>query len=339
MVLNERINALGHLQRIFQELNSDPNHEIFSMANAKNQWFIPSFVKSAIQHIELYYLNPNLIRIWVNKYDLHENPPLRIGIVCAGNIPLVCFHDFLCVFITGNISVLKLSDKDSVLLPFIFNEWILNCPEITDYFEFVERITGVDAIIATGSDNSATYFEHYFGKYPNIIRKNRTSVCILSGNESDEELALLGNDVFQYFGQGCRNISKIYIPENYDIEKLKSVWHNFDFIMDHNKYKNNFDYNYTLYLMNKIPHSANSNIIFTENKSLHSRIGVLHYEYYHDLEELSKDLTLISNQIQCILSNLPVQGLFAQPLGSGQKPKLEDYADGVDTIKFLQSLN
>lgn len=339
MVLSERIDALGHLQRIFKDLNTNPDHEIYSTTVAKNPWFIPSFVQSSLHQIELNYLDTSLISQWLSGYQLEENPAMRIGIVCAGNIPLVCFHDFLCVFLTGNISVLKLSDKDSVLLPYIFRNWISICPEVAKYFEFVERMTSVDAIIATGSDNSATYFEYYFGKYPNIIRKNRTSIGILSGNESEEELAQLGTDVFQYFGQGCRNISKIYIPENYSFERLKAAWKAYDFIMDHNKYKNNFDYNYTLYLMNKIPHTANSNIIFTESKSLHSRIGVMHYEYYQDLNVLETELRSISAQIQCIMCNQPIQGHLVFPLGSGQKPKLDDFADGVDTIRFLQSLN
>lgn len=301
-----------------------------------NPWFTIENQQRAIKSIASSFLQKDKLKEWVNGYDLKEpNTPITIGLVMAGNIPLVGFHDLLCVFVSGHKSKIKLSDKDKFLLPYLLKLLAKFDTETEDYFEIVEVMKDFEAVIATGSNNAARYFESYFGKVPNIIRKNRNAVAVLDGTESQDELLALGKDVFRYFGLGCRNVSKLYLPEGYDFQLLLEKLHEYKEIILHHKYKNNFDYNMALLMMNNTMFWNNGCIILTENKSIASRIALVHYEYYSDKEALEKELYTRRDQIQCVVSKGSFKNQQTVPFGKAQEPQLDDYADGVDTLAFL----
>jgi hypothetical protein len=255
----------------------------------------------------------------------------------AGNIPLVGFHDFLSVLISGNKALVKLSSNDTILLPYLTKVLFSIEPEFEDLIEFTdEKFIDFDGVIATGSNNTARYFEYYFGKYPNIIRKNRNSVAVLTGNESTEQLELLANDIFRYFGLGCRNVSKIYIPEDYNFDPFFKAMYSWRHVINQNKYMNNYDYNKAVYLMSNIPLLDNEFMLLKEDKSLSSPISILYYEYYSSMEELTSLIEVSREQIQCVVSECGMPGEV--PFGTTQSPSLWDYADGVDTMEFLLNL-
>jgi hypothetical protein len=306
-----------------------------------NKWFTIENSHAAFDALADSFLQEDLLRQWLSAYqipEVNENPK-RVAIVMAGNIPMVGFHDLLCVYLSGHIALLKLSEKDNVLMPFVIALLKEIDPATEAYFEVVERMVNFDAVIATGSDNSSRYFEAYFGKYPHIIRRNRNSVAVLSGQESADELIALGKDVFQYFGLGCRNVAKIYVPEGYDFDPLLTALHEYRELQHHDKYKNNFDYNYTLLILNQIPHRANGCILLTEDKAIASRIASLHYEYYNNTATLEKELSALSDKIQCIVGQEGLMVFPTLPFGQAQCPGLGDYADGVDTMGFLVSMS
>ncbi len=262
--------------------------------------------------------------------------PQTIALVLAGNIPLVGFHDILCVFAAGHKARIKLSDKDPYLLPLLLEILKEIDARTADYFDTTtERLTNFDAVIATGSNNSARYFEAYFGKYPHIIRKNRNAVAILRGSETVEELRLLGDDIFQYFGLGCRNVSKLYLPRGYNFNLLLETLHERNEIVLHDKYKNNFDYNFTLLILNKIKYESNGCILMREATEIASPISVVYYEFYDDLNQLTTDLLIKKDEIQLVVAASPLPHLMTFNFGEAQKPSLSDYADGVDTMQFL----
>lgn len=305
-----------------------------------NPWFTEANQQQAITAIVEQMLNREQLSAWWNEYVITEPVrQYRVGLVLAGNLPLVGFHDLLCVFASGHQSVVKLSDKDPYLLPAVLRALRQIDPRTEAYFRVEKKLKDFDAVIATGSNNSARYFESYFGKYPHIIRRNRNGVAVLDGEESSEELLALGRDVFDYFGLGCRNVAKLYVPKGYNFHPLLEALHEYRQIVNHTKYKNNFDYNYALYLLNNVSYEANGCIILTENPSLQSPISCLHYEYYDELATLETQLQGMQEQIQLVVSrnffsNLPV---FA--FGAAQQPSLSDYADGVDTMNFLLELS
>ena len=256
----------------------------------------------------------------------------------AGNIPLVGFHDFLCVLISGNKFLGKLSQNDPYLLPALSQILIEIDNRYQDYISFTtDRISGFDAVIATGSNNTARYFEYYFGKYPNIIRKNRNSIAVLSGNETKEELALLAEDMFLYFGLGCRNVSKIFVPTGYNFFLLTEACKQFAGFLNNNKFRNNYDYYKTIFLMNNQAFIDGGFYLLQENQLLHNPVSVFHYEYYPDRSHFIDFITENKENLQCIVANIPDLP-EAIPFGSAQKPGLGDYADNIDTIEFLLKL-
>ena len=325
MTLKERIEVLSILGKhlTFPE-------EIMQLAYQKNQWFTIQNQTEALDAIKNDYLEESKLKQWISAYDIPENLETKeIAIIAAGNLPLVSIHDLLSVFIIGNKSIIKLSEKDQILLPYLL-ECLFKLDERTKaYFSVVPKLGKYDAVIATGSDNSGRYFEYYFGKYPHIIRKNRNGVGILNGQETKDELRLLAKDIYSYFGLGCRNISKIYVPKNYDFTDLMEVFFEFKDIMDHHKYKNNFDYNYAVYLLGKEKFLSNGCIILKEDTKISSPIGVINYEYYENLNQIN----LESEKIQCKVSKTDLG------FGKAQHPNLWDYADGIDTIEFLLNLS
>lgn len=250
----------------------------------------------------------------------------------AGNIPMVGFHDLLCTFLTGHFAHIKLSSKDKALTTFLVKKMIEWNASASPYFTISEMIKGCDAYIATGSNNSSHYFEYYFGKYPHIIRKNRTSVAILTGDETDDELEKLADDVYLYFGLGCRNVTKIYVPERYNFERLLNRFKKYNDLADHPKYKNNYDYNLAIHLLNKQYFMSNESLLLIENEALFSPIGQLHYQTYKDPVALYASLAG-NEAVQCIVSRAHAG------FGQAQCPAIVDYADGVDTVEFLLTLS
>jgi hypothetical protein len=251
----------------------------------------------------------------------------------AGNIPMVGFHDLLCVLISGHKALLKLSKDDNLLLPAVLKLWMKIYPEGKDRVAFTDGVLkDFDAVIATGSTNTSRYFESYFSKYPHIIRKGRNSVAVLDGSESEEELTLLGKDIFDYFGMGCRNVTKLYLPADFDLNRFFQAIYGFADIVNHNKYANNYDYHKSLWLLNQDPILDNGFVLLKEDKKIASPIGALYYERYNDMNQVMQELAEKSEEIQCIVGKNQV------PFGNSQCPMLHDYADGVDTMKFLQDL-
>ena len=300
----------------------------------QNRWFIPEFISLSVESIAQNYLRAEAINELIRNYNISSTnqKPRKVGIVMAGNIPLVGFHDFLCVFLTGHIAVIKPSSKDDVLIKHLVKKLIEWDAEVDSWVQFGEQLKGCDAYIATGSNNSSRYFEYYFKKYPNIIRRNRTSAAIITGNESKEELEKLADDVYQYFGLGCRNVTKLYVPENYDFVPVLEALKKYNYLVDHNKYKNNYDYNLAILLLNNVYYMTNGSILLVENESLFSPISQLHYEYYNDKQVIQKKLH-DNEALQCVVSD------ETTGFGKAQQPGICEFADGVDTMDFLRKLS
>ncbi len=305
----------------------------------KNRWFTIENQYSAIDAICDEFLNPEKLNNWISNYQIkHWEHPKKIGLIPAANIPLVWFHDVFCIFISGHDPVVKLSDRDEYLLPFLVKKMNEEFPGVEQYFSFPENIAvkELDAIIATGSNNSSRYFDYYFRKMKNIIRSNRNSVGILDGSETQEELKELGDDICNYFGLGCRSVSKLYVPKNYDFVPLLEILHERKDLVLHEKYKNNYDYQTTILILNKTPYWNNGSSVIVKNNALASPISVIHFEEYEKKDELEKILLKEKNNIQCIVSKSPLDRIDSVPLGKAQCPGLSDYADGIDTMEFLQ---
>lgn len=328
-----RINAFSLLGQTLKNINDGEFQTLAEQAARENPWFTKENVRMAMDGI-IQLLQKERLERWVSSYSLRDQSK-KIALVLAGNIPLVGFHDLLSVLISGNNALIKPSSKDSVLLKYILQRLYDIEPAFRHKVEFAEQLKNFDAVIATGSDNSARYFDYYFGKYPNIIRKNRTSVAILRGNESEDDLAALAIDVFSYFGLGCRNISKLLVPAGYTFDKLFSTWEVYQPIIHHHKYCNNYDYQKSIMLVNQIPFLDNGFVMLHETTKMVSPISVVYYEQYKDEADLSNKLREAEDKIQCIVGN---GTRAAIPFGKAQYPELWDYADGVDTLKFLTNL-
>jgi hypothetical protein len=328
-----RINAFSLLGQTLKNIDDAAFQTLTEQAARENPWFTKENVRMGMDGI-IKLLQKERLEQWVSSYNLRDQSK-KIALVLAGNIPLVGFHDLLSVLISGNNALIKPSSKDSVLLKYIIKTLCDIEPSFHDKIELAEQLKNFDAVIATGSDNSARYFDYYFGKYPHIIRKNRTSVAILTGKESEEELATLGIDVFSYFGLGCRNISKLLVPAGYSFDKLYSTWEVYQPIIHHHKYCNNYDYQKSIMLVNQIPFLDNGFVMLHENAKMVSPISVVYYEQYKDERDLSEKLATNEDKIQCVVGD---HERATVPFGKAQYPELWDYADGVDTLKFLSSL-
>ena len=331
--LKERIEVFRQLGQRLSGLSIQEKEDLGLEAINENNWFVPKSIDSALKETAKVLQRGHLEK-WTAPYKLMPAVSKRIGLIMAGNIPMVGFHDLLSVLISGHQAKIKLSSQDSILIRFIIKNIKDISPAWNERMEVVESLKDIDAIIATGSDNSARYFRHYFSKYPHIIRQNRTSVAIIDGNESEESLRLLGDDIFQYFGLGCRNVSKIYIPKSYDMRLLIDAIAPFQIISDHHKYRNNYDYNKSVYLVNKEPHLDSGFCLFKESDQLVSPIAVLYYEKYKNETDLNFKIAQHQHKIQCMVSeNGQYEGSIS--FSEAQQPALWDYADGVDTLEFL----
>ena len=332
MNLQHRIQLLKDLGKYM--LSQDENWiAAKEKANRENGWFTPEFIDLSVKSIAETFLGENILNEWTRQYQVPEqnSTPHKVGIIMAGNIPMVGFHDLLCVFITGNIAVVKQSSKDQVLIKHLSEKLIEWDPQVSTLIKFEGMLKNCDAYIATGSNNSAGYFDYYFGKYPHIIRCNRTSVAILNGNESLEMLEKLADDVYQYFGLGCRNVTKLYVPKDYDFLPLINRFKKYDYLAENHKYKNNYDYNLAIQILNKKYYMSNESILLVEDVSIFSPISQLNYEFYEDPGVLEDSLKK-RGDIQCIV------GENYTPFGKAQQPAITDYADGEDTMKFLTQL-
>ncbi len=332
MKLQERIDLLVKLGGYLKTGDGDLTL-VKNDAALQNPWFVPEFIELAVKNIATGFLERAKLEPWVAGYNIppENNSQKNVGIVMAGNIPLVGFHDLLCVFIWGHKAVIKPSSKDTLLIKHLvqkLSEW---SDEAAELISFSENLKGCDAYIATGSNNSARYFDYYFGKYPSIIRRNRTSVAVLDGTETKDELNRLADDIQLYFGLGCRNVTKLFVPQEYDFIPLLEALKKYHYYSDFHKYRNNFDYHLALLIMNSKYYMNNDSMIVTENESLFSPVSQVHFAYYADKTLLSRALENNSD-IQCIV------GHSYLPFGSAQEPSLPDYADGIDTMAFLKRL-
>lgn len=349
MNLQDRVAAFAKLGTILKETAlSSFGSDIANISDLQgliddsvhyNPWFTPENVRYCLQNWGEALTEENL-QTWLRPYALPEFvEPKKIGVVMAGNIPMVGFHDLLCILLSGHRAIVKCSSSDNHLLPAIFERLIDIDSRFSEQAVFTEGLLKeADAFIATGSDNSARYFNHYFQKFPHIIRRHRNSVAVLTGDETEEDLKNLGEDVFRYFGLGCRNVSKLFVPENYDftqILELFSAWRDLD---NHHKYHNNFDYNKAIALINRDNFIDGGFFILKPNPQFSSPISVLHYERYNNLKDVKLQLEQNADALQCVVSNT---GFLSNtiPFGKAQKPNLWDYADGVDTLAFLARVN
>ncbi|MBK9798746.1 MAG: acyl-CoA reductase [Bacteroidetes bacterium] len=327
----------------FGELNTlyySQAQQLISSVKLQNGWFTENNVRNSLLAIADMLQEKHLVN-WVSNYQISDSSPAkRIGIVMAGNIPLVGFHDFLSVLMSGNCAVIKLSSDDALLLPMLVRILCNIEPGFVSQIDFsVGGLKKIDAVIATGSGNTARYFEYYFSKMPSLIRKNRNSLAVLDGSEEPEELTKLGEDIFNYFGLGCRNVSKLFIPQGYDLDRFFKAIYSFNELINHNKYANNFDYNRAVYLMGKDKEGLLENgfLFLVKSTEYASPVAVLFYEYYQTIESLNQRFETDQEKIQCIVSN---SALIKNsiPLGTSQRPQLWDYADNVDTLRFLVTL-
>ncbi|MAT89427.1 MAG: acyl-CoA reductase [Flavobacteriaceae bacterium] len=354
MSLEQRITAFSTLGRFLSQFSSEtpqkiddlPKNNLFFdgmseallRAQQQNAWFTLPHLRLTLQHWSDALSEENLKK-WLASYEIHSPENQKtIGIVMAGNIPLVGFHDLLCVVLCGHKVQAKLSSNDTVLLPFLASYLEAIAPQLKGCIQFTEdRLEDFDAVIATGSNNTARYFEQYFGKYPNIIRKNRNGVAVLTGTETHEELLGLSEDIFRYFGLGCRNVSKLYVPKGYSFDAFFNAMYEQRDVINHHKYINNYDYNKAVYLMGELSLLDNEFMLLKKDSAMASPISVVFYEYYEDLASAEAILKEQEENIQVLVGNsVPFETV---PLGKAQEPNLWDYADGVDTVNFLLNLS
>ncbi len=333
MNLQQRINLLFQVGNYFKA-NGEEWQKIKKNAELENSWFIQSFIDLAVNNIISAFLDEKKLNDFAKAYEIPavQSIPKTVGLVMAGNIPLVGFHDWLCIFLSGHKALIKSSSKDQVLIKHVVSKLTEWDAEVANQSRFEVMLKGCDAYIATGSNNSSRYFEYYFNKYPHIIRRNRSSVAILNGNETDADLDKLSDDIHQFYGLGCRNVTHMWVPRGYDFERLLSALKKYSGFADHSKYKNNYDYQLALALLNNVYYMTNGSILLIENESIFSPISQLNYTYYEG--DSSKIISSLQNNedIQCVVGSAWV------PFGKAQSPELMDFADGMDTMKFLLNL-
>lgn len=343
MTIQERISAFAQLgQRILHDMDKEtPFGKTLGQASIHNPWFTENFCKHAIGSIARQWLTIDALTQWVTPYDgpaINPDTPKTVAVIMAGNVPFVGFHDMLTVLISGHKFLGKISSKDGGLMQTLVDLLLEVEPGFKPYISLTEgQIKNFDAVIATGSDNSARYFEHYFGKYPNMIRQNRHSIAVLTHSTTHEEMEQLAHDIFLYFGLGCRNVSKVLIPKDFKIESVLDALSGYSDIINHHKYANNYEYHRAVYLMNQIEHLDTGFVLAKPDDSLGSPVGVLFYQYYTDLDAVKDYISINKNQLQCIVSSIDeIENSIA--FGETQNPKLNDFADGIDTLKFLYGL-
>lgn len=332
---------LGNFLKEFISTEKDYTEEqqqllaLMKRSEIENPWFTEESFKHCFKNWAE-NLTEEKIEDWVKNYTFTTTPK-KVGLILAGNIPLVGFHDVICVLLSGHTPIIKLSSKDQIILPFLLKKWN-DLANGTLTFEFVEKLENYDAVIATGSNNTARYLEYYFKDVPNIIRKNRTSIGVLSGEETDEDLQNLAEDIFRYFGLGCRNVTRLFIPENMPLDRLFESFIGFKEVINHHKYANNYDYHRAIYLLNQEQFWDNNFVMLKEDSKLFSPLSVINFSRYQDITEVKDFIEQNSTDIQCVVAH-PSLGI-KESLGFGQAqcPVLDTYADNVDTMEFLSKI-
>lgn len=335
MTFQQRVEALVQLGKWMEQQAADFQNPLFTQAYQQNNWFTPEYASLALTGWAQ-QLTHNKLHNWMDAYELQNHPGKTIALILAGNIPLVGFHDILSTVLTGNIALVKYAEDDSVLLKAVVNQLQQLSPQVSTQIKVSEsRLpSGYDAVIATGSNNSNRYFEYYFRNKPSLLRANRNSVAVLTGNETPPELAALGTDIFTYFGLGCRNVSKLYVPKGYDLATFFQSIESWNHLANHHKYMNNYMYHKAILLMNLTKHLDNNFLLVKEDERLASPLGMLFYERYDSTDQLASLLKSQENQLQCVVGK-PLTDIQTVPFGMAQFPALHDYADGVDTVEFL----
>ena len=325
------------LHDYLKNIDSEEFNEWIYRAEANNPWFTAENVKSALNGI-IELLEPVALENFYSNYIISSQKK-KVGVIMAGNIPAVGFHDLLCVLLSGNILYAKLSSDDTIILKKIAEVLIKINASFEERIFFVDQLKNMDAYITTGSDNSAKHFEYYFRNTPHIIRKNRTSVAVINGNENSEKLILLGEDVFNYFGLGCRNVSHIYLPKGYSPTTLLTAWEGvYNKLQNHHKYMNNYEYNKAVLLIDQVHHFDSGYVLLKESDSIFSHIATLTYSFYESKEVLASKFIELENQLQCVVSSDASPLFKSVGIGMAQHPSIYNFADGVDTMKFLTSL-
>lgn len=346
---NKSFIELGKFLAQFSPNHTKPNPEVLcndlffdrfenliQESQSHNGWFTPEQVYFAVQSWAEALTEANLNQ-WLSAYPDKTPAPKTVGLVLAGNIPLVGFHDFLSVLVSGHNVLVKTSSNDQKLLPFLAEYLGAVSPELKHHITFTSgQLENYQAVIATGSNNTARYFEYYFKDKPSIIRKSRNSVAVLNGQETPEQLVALGEDIFRYFGLGCRNVSKLFVPKGYDFKAFFEAMFVYQDVIHYEKYANNYDYNKAVFLMSNFKIFDNGFLTLKEDRSYASPISSVFYEYYDALEAVKTRLETDRDLLQCIVSNNLIE--HSIPFGKTQKPELWDYADDVDTLKFLHTL-
>ena len=330
------LNELGiYISRILNNKSQSTLDNLSTSILDNNRWFDQKSIAYSLRAWSE-ILKKDFIKKWLYKYQISSFKKKKtIALILPGNIPLVGFHDILCIWILGYKGLIKLSSKDNVSIPFLTN-YLEKKSKVKSFTYTDSIIKNFDAVIATGSNNSSIYFQYYFNKYPNIIRKNRTSIAVLDGNETEIDLKNLGKDILLYFGLGCRNVSKIYIPKGFDLNKVFKGLEPFSYIIKNSKYANNYDYNKSIFLINQDKFLDNGFFILKESSKIYSPISCAFYEYYDNKKDLNNKLHNIKNDLQCIVSkSIIIKGTL---FGSSQNPSLDDYADNLDTIEFLMNI-
>lgn len=344
MLQSERLQTFVALGDFLRSPEAQPElNEIAHRAYTKNNWFTPAHSLNALGVIADEFLTVDKLTKWATTYQIEPETPRVVGVVMAGNIPAVGFHDLLCVLVSGHKLLAKLSSQDFVLIQYLIQKLKDINPAFSEYIEVADRLNAAEAYIATGSDNTARHFEYYFAKKPHIIRRNRTSVGVLMGAETENEFKNLGHDLLDYFGLGCRNVSTLLVPDDYDFTGLlRTLEPLVPEFLNHHKYLNNYDYNKSIYLVNQVPHYDNGFLLLTQNPGLVSPISVVYYQTYRTQDDATAFLTECANKIQVIASADRSDGTGWYPgsiaFGQTQHPGLTDYADRVDTMAFLLSL-
>ncbi len=310
---------------------------LIHLSESHNGWYTPEQVYFSIQSWAKALTEENLNK-WLSNYDFTYVEPKKIALILAGNIPLVGFHDFISVLVSGHNTLVKTSSDDQYLLPFLAKYIIAIQPELAHRIEFVSgKLENFDAVIATGSNNTARYFDYYFKDKPSIIRKNRNSIAVLNGNESKEQLIALGEDIFRYFGLGCRNVSKLFVPKGYSFDAFFEAIFEYQDVIHYEKYANNYDYNKAVFLMSNFKLLDNGFLTLKEDESFGSPISSVFYEFYDTIESVKEKISSQADAIQCIVSSNLVPNSI--PFGQTQRPELWDYADNIDTISFSLTIN
>lgn len=342
MNIEQRITAFSALGKCIQEMIACSDEQLNTTINraiVKNPWFTKEDIVSSLKGI-CKFLDADTLTKWTDTYKIDKQSDSKtVAVIMAGNIPFVGFHDFLCVLVSGNKILIKHSSKDQVIPQFVIGLLTEIEPAFSDFITVTDgQLKGFDAIIATGSNSSSQYFDYYFKKYPSIIRRNRSSIAVLDGNETNEQISGLGKDIFTYFGHGCRNVSKLFVPEGFDFTTFFPKLEEFENVANHNKYGNNYDYYKSVYLLGQEQFYDNGFAIFKESSELGSPISVILFEYYSDIKQVALLLKENADTLQCIVSNNNNFHIPAVPFGHTQLPQINDYADNIDTMDFLQQL-